>query len=64
LGGAAGIIAPLVGKQPPDIQIWIEGGQIPAFVREEGPIFQGSPILSIELAGPVWPNHPHSGAGK
>jgi hypothetical protein len=64
LGGAAGIVAPLVGKQPPDIQIWIEGGQLPAFVRGKGPIFQGSPILSIELASPVWPNEPHSGTGK
>jgi hypothetical protein len=64
LGGVAGVVAPLIGKQPPDIQIWIEGGQVPAFVREEGPVFEGSPILSIELARPVWPNESHSESGK
>jgi hypothetical protein len=64
LGGVAGVVAPLIGKQPPDIQIWIEGGQLPAFVREEGPVFMGSPILNIELAAPVWPNESQSGTGK
>ena len=54
LGGVAGVVAPLIGKQPPDIQIWIVGGQAPAFVREEGPLYQGGPILSIQLTSPVW----------
>ena len=55
LGGVAGLVAPLIGKQPPEIQIWILGGEVPAFVREEGPRYYGGPILSIQLAAPVWP---------
>jgi hypothetical protein len=61
LGGIAGMVAPLIGKSPPEIQIWIIGGQAPAFVREEGPLYQGGPIWTIQLTSPVWPDLPHSG---
>jgi hypothetical protein len=60
LGGAAGVVAPLIGKQPPEIQIWILGGQAPAFVREEGPFYQGGPVWTIQLTSPAWPDLPHS----
>jgi hypothetical protein len=36
LGGLTGLVAPLVGKQPPDSHIWILFGDVPAFVRFEG----------------------------
>jgi hypothetical protein len=55
LGGITGIIAPLLGKQPEDTSVWIAGGQVPAFVKMEGPLYQGGPIWSIELTSPVWP---------
>jgi hypothetical protein len=55
LGGITGLVAPLIGKEPPDIQVWIIGGESPAFVREEGPLYDGGPILSIQLTSPVWP---------
>jgi hypothetical protein len=55
LGGLAGVVAPLIGKQPPDIHLWIVGGQAPTFVKEEGPIYSDGPILTIELARPEWP---------
>ena len=55
IGGISGIIAPLVGKQPPDTHIWIVGGKAPGFLRSEGPLFEGGPIWRIELASPVWP---------
>jgi hypothetical protein len=61
LGGVAGIVAPLIGKAPPQIQIWIIGGIAPAFVREEGPLYQGGPIWTIQLTSPVWPDLPRSG---
>jgi hypothetical protein len=61
LGGVAGVVAPLIGKQPPSVQIWIVGGQAPAFVREEGQLYEGGPIWSIQLTSPVWPDLPHSG---
>src|SRR5689334_3645776 len=54
LGGVAGVVAPIVGKQPPDISVWILQGQAPAFVREEGPLFADGPIWRIELASPEW----------
>jgi hypothetical protein len=37
LGGVEGMVGPLISKQPPNIQIWIVGGEGPAFVKEEGP---------------------------
>ena len=54
IGGLAGLIAPLVGKQPPDTHVWILGGEAPAFVKSEGPQFLSGPIWRIELVGPVW----------
>jgi hypothetical protein len=61
LGGVAGVVAPLIGKAPPEVQIWIIGGRAPAFVREEGPLYQGGPVWTIQLTSPVWPDLPHSG---
>jgi hypothetical protein len=58
IGGAAGLVAPLLGKQPPDTHVWILGGEAPAFVKSEGPLFFGGPIWRIELVSPVWPRVP------
>jgi hypothetical protein len=55
IGGLSGLIAPLVGKQPPDTHVWVLGGDAPAFVKSEGPLFLGGPIWRIELTSPVWP---------
>jgi hypothetical protein len=55
IGGVTGVVAPLVGKQPPDTHIWILEGEMPAFLRSDGPQFEGGPIWRIELTGPVWP---------
>jgi hypothetical protein len=54
IGGVAGLVAPLVGKQPPDSHVWVLGGEAPAFVKSEGPMFQDRPIWRIELVSPVW----------
>lgn len=56
LGGLAGVIAPVIGKQPPNLYIWTEDGEVPAFLRETGPLFEGGAILSINLIGPTWPD--------
>ena len=55
LGGVTGMVAPIVGKQPSDIHIWVLGGEAPAFVREEGQFYEGGPIWRIELISPVFP---------
>jgi hypothetical protein len=60
LGGIAGVVAPLIGKKPPNIQIWMVGGEAPELIREEGPIYPDGPTLSIELASPSWGNSPRS----
>ncbi len=54
IGGLAGIIAPVIGKQPPNIFIEILQGELPAFLRESGPLFEGGEILTISLIGPTW----------
>jgi hypothetical protein len=55
IGGISGLLAPLVGKQPPDSHVWILGGEAPAFVKSEQPLYLGGPLCRIELVSPVWP---------
>jgi hypothetical protein len=55
LGGIAGAVAPMIGKQPPDTHIWILGGDAPAFIKSEVLAFAGGPIWRIDLASPTWP---------
>jgi hypothetical protein len=57
IGGVAGIVAPLVGKQPQDTHVWILGGEAPAFVKLEGPLYLGGPVWRIEQTSAVWPAH-------
>jgi hypothetical protein len=63
LGGFAGVVAPLVGKQPPDAHVWIMGGIAPAFVRAEQTLYTGGPVWRIEMTRPAWPA-PARRAGK
>src|ERR1700722_4070161 len=58
IGGIAGLGAPLLGKQPPDAHIWIEGGESPTFVKSESIAYMGGPIWRTELVAPVWPKAP------
>jgi len=54
LGGIAGVVAPLIGKQPPDTYLWVSDGEAPTFVRSEGPFYVGGPSWRLELATPTW----------
>jgi hypothetical protein len=57
IGGVAGLVAHLLGKQPPDTQAWVLGDDAPAFVRSDGPLYGDGPIWRMELAIPaVWPD--------
>ena len=49
IGGLAGLLAPLVGKQPLDTHVWILEGAAPAFVKSEGPLYLGGPVWRIEV---------------
>ena len=53
IGGLAGLLARVTRKQPPDSHVWVLGGAAPAFVKFEGPLYQGGPIWRIELAKPA-----------
>jgi hypothetical protein len=55
LGGLAGVVAPLIGKAPPDIQMWVIGGAATTFAREIGPLYAEGPMMTIQLASPTWP---------
>lgn len=55
IGGISGVVAPLVGKQPPDTHMWVSVGKAPGFLKSAGPLFEGGPVWQIELASPVWP---------
>jgi hypothetical protein len=57
IGGVAGVVAPIVGKQPADTHVWILGGDAPSFVKSEGPLYNGGPIWRIELTSPNWRDH-------
>lgn len=60
LGGVAGVVAPLIGKAPPDIQIWTIGGEATTFARERGPLYPEGPMMTIQLVSPTWPDTPKS----
>jgi hypothetical protein len=64
LGGVAGVVAPLIGKQPPDFQMWFMEGVVPAFVKETGFLYEGGPVLTFELASPVWPRNADAQTSK
>jgi hypothetical protein len=55
LGPLLGLFARVMGKVPPDSHIWIVGGDAPAFVRFEGPLYTSGPVWRIDQTTPVWP---------
>lgn len=55
IGGISGVIAPIVGKQPPDTHVWMIVGKVPGFLKSEGALFPDGPIWRIQLASPEWP---------
>jgi hypothetical protein len=69
IGGLAGVVAPLLGKQPPDAHVWITSGEGSTFVKSETPSFLDGPMWRSELVAPVWAHSEHlepkeSGAKK
>jgi hypothetical protein len=60
LGGLTGVVAPLIGKQPPDTKVWVVASGTPAFVKAEQSLYPDGPVWRIELTSPNWPNAPKS----
>lgn len=50
--GAAGVVAPLLGKKPPDLHLWVLKSEAPTFIEFEGPLGEDTPVWRIELASP------------
>ena len=51
LGGVAGVVAPMIGKQPGDLYIWVSESPIPQLLRLSGALADGGQVVSIELSG-------------
>lgn len=64
IGGAAGVVAPLVGKQPPDTHVWVLREGPPAFLKSEGPLDESGPIWRIELTTPTFPQKPSANSAN
>jgi hypothetical protein len=54
LGGIAGAVAPVIGKQPANMDIWIASDGMPTFLMSRGELFEGGPIWTISLTTPRW----------
>lgn len=52
IGGIAGLVAPLIGKQPPDMHIWVVHGPAPAVIRMEGPLYEDGPVWRMQMSHP------------
>jgi hypothetical protein len=55
VGGVTGLLASLLGKEPPNAHVWIIGGEAPTFVKSEAVSYLGGPMWRTELVAPVWP---------
>lgn len=54
IGGIAGVIAPIIGKEPGDLHMYALGGEAPTFVRLTGELYNGGTVYDVELSGPAW----------
>jgi len=54
LGGVVGVVAPVVGKEPPDMHLWVVRGSVPTFLKLQGSLAMDAPLWSIELTAPMW----------
>jgi hypothetical protein len=54
IGGIAGVVAPMIGKQPPDSHVWVTESKVPAIIRIDSALYTDGPIWNAQLASPVW----------
>jgi hypothetical protein len=54
IGGVAGVIAPLIGKQPSDIEMWASEGEVPIFLKMVGALYANGPTWTMQITAPVW----------
>ncbi len=56
LGGVAGLIAPVIGKEPRSGTAWMAGGKVPMFIRIQTQFYEGGPLWTIQQTAPAWPS--------
>jgi hypothetical protein len=56
LGGLAGLIAPVIGKEPKPTEVWMAGGRVPMFIRIRTQFYEGAPLWTIQQTAPGWPS--------
>jgi hypothetical protein len=54
VGGVTGLLGKLLGKIPPDSEMWIVTEDVPTFLAFRGPMYTG-PIWRLRLTTPKWP---------
>ena len=55
IGGLSGVVASMMGKEPPDLRYWLIPGDVPAFARFEGAMFLNGPVWRLEMEVVEWP---------
>jgi hypothetical protein len=50
------LLATLLGRMPPDYDVWVVTDELPAFVRFDGPLYTTGPVWRIETTSPRWPD--------
>lgn len=56
LGGVAGIIAPVIGKEPKLTTAWMSSGRVPMFLRIRTQFYEDGPLWTIQQTAPAWPS--------
>ena len=54
IGGVTGVVAAMIGKDPPDLRYWVIAGEVPAFARFEGAMYLNGPVWRLEQAQLEW----------
>jgi hypothetical protein len=57
IGGVAGAVAPIVGKQPADLTFWATQGAVPVVIKTEGALYPKGPIWTAVFTSPLWPQN-------
>ena len=52
LGTWLKLLTKLAGRTPPDEHVWVLADAVPAFVKFEGPLYEGGPVWRMELTTP------------
>ena len=53
IGGLTGTVARLIGRQPPNTDMWVIGGEAPTFAGSSGPLDGNGGSWKISLVSPV-----------